>query len=169
MRTSALSLLTLLAILGACTMPAGPEPPSLAPRAAEAIDPRVPVDNPVRSGPVSAQLAGHLAALIDQAEAGDAAFRSAIERAEQLAAIAGASQTESWVAAQQALSAAQSARSPTTRALGDIDSLAAEALATKGGISAADMEAIKAASARVAPIDRAQADRIEAVEARLGS
>lgn len=168
MRPRALPLLCSIAVLGACSTPSGPYP-SLAPRAAEAVDPRVPVDNPVRSGPVDAQLAAHLAALIDQAQAGDTVFREAAATAEQLAASAGAPQSESWVAAQQALSAAQAARGPTTRALGDIDGLGSTALATRGGISAADMAAIQDASARVTEIDRSQVDRIRAIQARLGT
>ena len=51
---------------------------------------------------------------------------------ERLARAAGSPQGESWVAAQQALSAAQAARGPTTRALGDIDGLAAAALEQRG-------------------------------------
>ncbi len=87
-----------------------------------------------RSG--DAGLAAHLAALVDQAQSGDAAFNDAAAIAERLASAAGAPQSESWIAAQQALSAAQSARGPTTRALGDIDGLGSTALATKGGLSA---------------------------------
>lgn len=168
MRIAALSLLVPVAALAGCSTPSGTSP-SLAPRAAEAIDPRVPVDDPVRSGPVSAELAGHLAALIDQAQAGDGAFRDAVARAEQLASNAGARQSESWIAAQQALSSAQAARGPTTRAMGDIDALGSQALATNGGISAADLAAIQKASAQVYAIDQAQVQRIRAVEERLGS
>ena len=153
--------------LAACSAPPGPSP-SLAPRAAEAIDPRIPIVNAVRSGPVDSNLAAHLAALVDQAQAGDAAFRSAAAEAERLAQAAGAPQSEGWIAAQEALSAAQAARGPTTHALGDIDGLAASALQTKGGIAAADLAAIQAAAARVAEIDRAQAARILALKARLG-
>ena len=167
MRISALSLLPAITALAACATPCGTATP-LAPRAAEAVDPRIPVVNPVRSGPVDPQLAAHLAALIEQAVSGDAVFREAAARAEQLAASAGVAQSESWVAAQQALSAALAARGPTTRALGDIDGLGSTALATRGGISAADKAAIEAAAARVAEIDRSQVERIRAIEARLG-
>jgi hypothetical protein len=160
-----------LAVIGtvaACSTP-NTTAPSLAPRAAEAIDPRVPVNNPVRTGPVSGGLAAHLAALLDQVQAGNAAFNQAAAAAERAASAAGAPRSESWIAAQQALSAAQSARAPTTRALGDIDGLAATALATKGGMSAADLDAIREAAARAAEIDRAQAARIKSLEGRLGS
>jgi len=154
--------------LGACSTPQG-QYPSLAPRAAEAIDPRVPIDHPIRSGPVDSQLAAHLAALIDQAQAGDAAFRDAAASAERLAGQAGAPHSEAWIAAQQALSVAQSARAPTTRAMGDIDGLGFSALAAHGGISAANKAAIEVAAAKVSEIDRAEAERLAAIAARLGS
>ena len=147
--------------------PAGPTP-SLAPRAAEAIDPRVPIPNKVEVGPADAALSARLAALVDQAQAGDAAFRTAVDDAERLASAAGNTQSESWIVAQQALSAAQAARGPTTRALGDIDALAATALETKGGIPAGNLAAIQQAAATVSAIDRAQSDRIDAIEQRLG-
>ena len=158
--------LPLLAFLASCSTPGG-QYPSLAQRAGEDVDPRVPVVSPVSSGPVSAGLAAHLDALIDQAESGDAVFREAAANAERLATSAGAPHSEGWVVAQQALSAAQAARGPTTRALGDIDALAATALQTKGGMSVADLEAIEKAGARVSQIDRAQAERLDALEARL--
>ena len=167
MRTRAAYIFATIGSLAACSTPQGPAP-SLAPRTAEAIDPRVPVNNPVRSGSVDPALAAHLAALLDQVRAGDAAFSTAAAEAEKLAASAGAPQSESWISAQQALSAAISARGPTTRALGDIDGLAATALATKGGMSAADLAAIRSAAATASEIDRAQAERIDAIEARLG-
>src|SRR5688500_412328 len=117
------ALLAILAIAG-CSTPPGPVP-SLAPRAAEAIDPRVPVGEgePLRS--VDAALAARLAELVGLARQGDSAFTAAAGEAQRLAAAAGAPQSESWVVAQQAVSAAVAARAPTTRALGDIDALAA--------------------------------------------
>ena len=167
MRTRTTLVLAAIGSLPACSSPPG-HAPSLAPRAAEAIDPRVPVNNPVRSGPADATLAAHLAALLDQVQSGDAAFRDAADAAERLAASAGAPRSESWISAQQALSAAVAARGATTRALGDIDELAATALATKGGMSASDLDAIRSAAARASEVDRAQAERIEAIEAKLG-
>ena len=155
-----------LVLVGACSTPPGSYP-SLAPRAAEAIDPRVPIPNEVVVGPVDPALSSRLAALIDQAQAGDSAFRAAAETAERLSSAAGSSQSESWIAAQQALSAAQKAREPTTRALGDIDEIAATALKTNGGIPAGNLAAIQSAATAVSEIDRRQAERIEAIEARL--
>ena len=91
------------------------------------------------------------------------------DRAEQLAAAAGAPQSESWVAAQQALSAAVAAREPTARALGDIDALGADRLQTAGGLSPADLAAVQSAGAEVGAIDQRQAEAIDALQRRLGS
>jgi hypothetical protein len=150
-----------------CAAPSG-NPPSLAPRAGEAIDPRVPIPNEVIVGPADANLSAHLAALVDQAQAGDSVFQGASAEAERLAQSAGASQSESWVVAQQALSVAQSARAPTTRALGDIDGLAATALERQGGLPPGNLAAIRTAASTVSAIDNRQAARIEAIEDRLG-
>ena len=118
--------------------------------------------------PVAPALAGRLAELIAQAHAGDAAFEPAVDQAERLAATAGPAGSESWVAAQQALSTAQAARGPTGTALGDIDALGANALQAQGGIAPNDLAAIKSAGAEVAAIDQHQADRIKAIQRRLG-
>lgn len=167
MRTRISLVVAFFGLLSACSTPPG-NYPSLAPRPQEAIDPRIPIPNVVRADPADPNLSAHLEALVDQAESGDQAFRTAAENAERLASSAGASQSESWVAAQQALSAAQEARAPTTRALGDIDALGANALQKNGGIPAGNLAAIRAAADKVAEIDRVEAARIDAIERRLG-
>ena len=167
MRIPLLTALLMSGALGACATPGGPYP-SLQPRAAEAIDPRVPVERPMNDRPVSPALASKLADLVGQARAGEAAFDSAADQAERLAAVAGGAQSEGWVAAQEALSAAAAARGPTTTALGDIDALGGNALQTHGGISPNDLAAIEGAGAQVGAIDRRQAQRIKAIQARLG-
>ncbi len=163
MRVSA--LLMTLAIAG-CAAPAL-QPPSLGPRATEAIDPRVPVPEPHLSTAVDAGLAEQLSALVAQAQGGDSQFRAAAPSAQQAAASAGAPQSESWVVAQQALSGLVAARGPVTRALGDIDALGATRIQQLGGIAAADMRAIQAAVARVGEIDRRQAALIDQLQVRL--
>src|SRR4029079_8923653 len=94
-----------LAVLTACSAPGGPYP-SLQPRAAEAIDPRVPVVRPINNRPVTASLAAQLSALVEQARSGSGAFDAAASEAERLAAGAGPPQSEGWIAAQEALTAA---------------------------------------------------------------
>ena len=129
----------------------------------------MPVVSNVAPGPVDRTLAGRLSQLVAQARAGSGGFDSAIDQARRAAAAAGAPQSESWVVAQQALSAAVAARTPVTRALGDIDELAANALATRGGLGPADLAAIESAAAEVGAIDGRQAAAIDALQARLGS
>ena len=158
--------LLLMAALSSCALPAS-RAPSLAPRAAEGIDPRVPVPEPQLSTVVDAGLASQLSALIAQAEAGDAQFRAAAPAARQAAASAGAPGSESWVSAQQALSALVATRAPVTRALADIDALGASRLERLGGIAAADIRAIQSASSRVAEIDRRQASLVDQLQAQL--
>ena len=159
-------LLTMLT-LGGCAAAGGPFP-SLQPRAGEDVDPRVPVIRPMNDRPVTPALASRLAELVSEARSGDAAFAPLAAEAERLAAAAGAPQSESWVAAQQALSAAVEARGPTARAVGDIDALGANLLQTQQGLAPADLAAIQSAGAEAGAIDQRQADRIKAVQARLG-
>ena len=161
-----LALLPIIA-LAACATPGGPYP-SLQPRAAEAIDPRVPVERPINDRPVSAGLSARLGALVSQARSGDSAFAPAAAQAERLTAAAGGRQSDGWIAAQEALSAAIAARQPTTAALGDIDAIAASALQSQGGIAPNDFAAIQSAAAEVAAIDQRQVARIDAMQRRLG-
>lgn len=156
-----------LLTLSACAAPGGPYP-SLRPRAAEAIDPRVPVVRPINDRPVTPGLAARLSALVDQAQSGNAAFDAAASAAERLASGAGAPQSESWIAAQEALTAAIAARRPTATAIGDIDEIGATALQTQAGIAPNDFAAIKSAAATVGAIDRRQAERVDAIQKRLG-
>src|SRR5918998_6452436 len=158
--------LAAMLMLGACTLPGGPVP-SLAPRSAEAIDPRVPVVSTVIARPVDPALAARLAELVGRAQQGDGAFAAAAGEARRLSAAAGGMQSESWIVAQQAVSAAVVAREPTARALGDIDAIAASALATQGGIAPADLAAIEEAAAEVGALDRRQAEAVDALQARL--
>ena len=161
-----LLLLCSLIALAGCAAPGGGAP-SLAPRAAEAIDPRVPIPDPPTQGTPSADLAAELDSLVALAVAGDEAFRAAAANAERIAGAAGPPQSESWILAQQALSAAIAARAPVTRAMGDVDSIAARRIQQLGGIGAADLAAIEAASARVQAIDSAEAATIDRLQARL--
>jgi hypothetical protein len=165
MRSAA--FLTMLVLAG-CSSAGGPYP-SLQPRAAEDIDPRLQPVRPINDRPVAPALTAQLAALVDQARGGDTAFEPAVANAERLAAAAGAPQSESWIAAQEALSAAIAARKPTAIAQADIDALGARALQTQGGIAPNDLKAIQHAADEVAAIARGQTDRIDAIKKRLGS
>ena len=160
-----LAFLLPVAIAG-CSTPGGPYP-SLQPRPAEAIDPRLPVPEAPQQTAATLPLVQQLDSLVAQAVAGDEAFRPLVERAEALAQAAGPKPSESWIVAQQALSAAVAARTPVANAVGDIDALGAERIQRLGGIGAADLEAINAAAARVAEIDKTEADAINRIQARV--
>ena len=153
--------------LAACSAPGGPYP-SLRPRAAETIDPRLPVSRPMNDRPVSAALASRLAALVDQARSGNAAFESAVAEAERLSVSAGPPQSEGWIAAEEALTAAIAARRPTATALAEIDDLAGNALETQRGIAPNDLAAIQRAAAEAGALDERQAARVAAIQKRLG-
>ncbi|MEO6434132.1 MAG: hypothetical protein ABIO29_09195 [Sphingomicrobium sp.] len=154
-------------VIGGCSPVGGPYP-SLQPRAAEAVDPRLLVPEVVNDRPVSVGLAARLSSLVAEARRGDDAFAPAAATAERLAASAGPPQSESWIAAQQALSAAQAARQPTAQAMGDVDALAAGKLADNGGIAPNDLKAINDAAATIGRIDSRQQAVIAATLARLG-
>ena len=162
-----IALLMVLMLTG-CSSAGGPFP-SLQPRAAEQVDPRLPVERPMNDRPVTPALAARLAALVAEARAGDDAFAAAIANAEKAAASAGPAQSEGWIAAQEALSAAISARKPVAEALAAIDALGADKLQVQGGLSPNDLAAIQDAASTVGGIDRAQAARIDAIQQRLGS
>ena len=158
--------LLLVPILAGCTS-AEVNAPSLAPRAAEAIDPRVPVADPVIPTTPTAGLVEQLDKLVAQAVNGDQAFQPLVARADGLANAAGPKESESWIAAQQALSAAVAARMPVAAAVGDIDALGATRIQKLGGIAAGDLTAIDAAAAKVGEIDSREAEAIDAIQAKL--
>ena len=167
MRATTCFILMLSSALSGCSAPGGPYP-SLQPRAAESIDPRIPINRPMNDRTVNPTLAGRLAELVAQARTGNADFETAAANAERLAGSSGAPQTEGWIAAQEALTAAIAARGPTTAALSDIDAIGATALQAQGGIAPHDLAAIRSAGAEVAAMDQREAERIKAIQQRLG-
>jgi hypothetical protein len=161
------SLFIPVLVVTACSSPGGPYP-SLQPRAAESIDPRLQPARPMNERPVSSALAAKLAGLVDEARSGEQAFAPLINDAERLASSAGPPRSESWIAAQEALSAAIAARRSTALAQADIDALGATALQDQGGIAPNDLKAIDGAARQVSTIARQQTDRVAAIQRRLG-
>lgn len=157
-------LLLVIAALAGCSTPG--DEPSLAPRAAERIDPRVPIPDTSGSLPASASLAAQLERLVSQARAAQGAADRAIAAAEASASRAGPRQSESWIAAQQLVSAAIAARYPVTRTLGDIDALTSRSV---NALVPADLANVTAAANEVTAIDRRQAERIAGIQRRLGA
>ena len=163
---SPLPLLAVLIIAG-CSVPgAGPEP-SLAPRAAESIDPRVPIPDDGPAGPVDRTLAARLDALVAVARGGEAAFAAREGEAARLASGAGAVSSESWIIAQQALSRLVEQFGVTTRVAADIDALASGRLKSKHWINPADRNAIASAASAVSAISEPQAASIARIRETL--
>ena len=142
--------------------------PSLARRPAEAIDPRLPIASNPAPGPVDATLAARLSQLIAAGNAGALTFDAEVGQAQALANAAGPAQSESWILAQQALSGLEGARAATTRALSDVDAIAAARVASGVGLTAADLAALEAASGELRGVTDRQATIIDQLSARLG-
>jgi hypothetical protein len=143
--------------VSACTAPANP--PSLLPRAIETRSDRAPSESsPIMSSPISPALASKLAALVTEARLGDADFASA-DRSSATALAAGRNAptgSESWIAAEIAISALQVARQRSAGALADVDTLAVN----QGELASRD-----ATTSGLLEIQSAQAE-IEAIVAR---
>jgi hypothetical protein len=153
--------------MSACAMPGGGPEPSLAPRPAESIDPRVPIPDAPAPGEVDPQLANRLEALVADARGGVSAFESREAEASRLAAGAGPAASESWVAAQRSLSRLVEQWGVTTRAAAEIDALAAARLQSQKWIGPANRQAITSAAERVEAINTPQAAAIARIREQL--
>lgn len=160
------TILAFALTIAGCQAAGGP-PPSLAKRPAETIDPRLPVQWSVIEIADPA-VEARLAELVRQARSGDQIFSRALATAQRLADSAGAPRSESWIAAQQAISAAVAARATTTRALGDIDAIGAELIGRGNATGLGAFGAVRAAQGEVGAIESRQAAAIDALQARIG-
>ncbi|WP_118857629.1 hypothetical protein [Sphingomonas mesophila] len=156
-----LFLLGLIA-LGGCQTPGAPSEPSLAPRAAEAIDPRLPVEAAVDARPADPALAARIAALVGQADQAANAFAAAEPRVRSAAEEAGPRESESWIAATLALGELERIRAPFTAALAELDALRAAAVRNPAA-SAADLAALAEASERLRGLDVVQAGALDSI------
>lgn len=156
-------------LLTACATGRMEGEPSLAPRAAEAIDPRLPVAPNGTPAPADPALAGQLSAIRAAARDGIAAFDNAAPATQRLAAAAGPPQSESWIEAQQAVSALQALRGPLANAVAELDALLSGRIERWGGVSAADLAAIEAARDELGATNDRQAALVASLTGRLGS
>lgn len=143
----ALSPLVSLAVLAGCASTSG-DYPSLAQRPAERVQGAFTPDSagaaPLPPVLPSADLVARLADLQRQARAIHAEFRNAAPGAERLANAAGSRGSDSWAAAEVALSDLDSIRSRVAVALADLDALWVDAT-----LEAGPREAIGAARAEI--------------------
>jgi hypothetical protein len=158
--------LAMLCLASACSMPDGGPEPSLAPRAAEGIDPRIPVTSAEPARPVDPALAAQLQALVTRATAAQDDFNRVEAEASRLATNAGALSSDSWIIAQQGLSRLIEQHGVTTGAAADIDELASAKLRA-GTLSPGDQQAVAGSAAAVAAISEPQATAIERIRERL--
>jgi hypothetical protein len=154
-------------LVAACSAPQAGSGPSLAPRAAEAIDPRLPVPNDVQPSAVDPALASQLAQLVGEARSGVATFDARQSNAERLASAAGPMASESWIAAEQALSLLVEQHGVTARAAASIDELSSNRLQGRRWITPADQQAVAAAAAAVAAIGDSQVTAIDRLKDQL--
>lgn len=138
--------------------------PSLAPRLVE----RLSNDEPLRIAPVIApdpELASRVAELLAQARRGHGEFQAALPAAKAAMSRAGASGTESWIEAQQAISRLEGARAPTVIALAQLDLLSVER--ARQPTNASDMEALLAAVEAAQTLFVSQQAEIDQLRTRL--
>jgi len=156
---------SLLLMTAACAAPRGY--PSLAPRAAEAIDPRVPIAAAPSPGTVDPRIAAALGQAVAAARGGIDEFERLSRAADARSLGAGPARSERWVAAQQALSALVAQHGVITRAAADIDAIAADRIDATRWLVPATRAAIEQAAAEVGAINAAQTATIDRIAARL--
>jgi hypothetical protein len=159
------ALLLLTAALAGCAPVS--DAPSLARRPAETVDPRLPVSDRSAALPADPALAAALRRIANPAFTQAPAVDLAIARAATLANAAGPAGSESWIAAQQALSAAVAAQEPVTRAIGAFDAALAERIGTGSRLVPRDLAAASAIAGELAEIDRRHRAALAAVQRRL--
>jgi len=141
--------------------------PSLLPRAVER---NVSTEEPVRERVAVASepaLRARAAELLALARRGESDFDAAYGRASAAAARAGASGSESWILAQQAISRLEAARDETTRALGELDALVVARAAQP--TNAEDFAVIHAAAGEARRIEQSQQVRLAQLRTRVRS
>jgi hypothetical protein len=141
--------------------------PSLAPREAEGIDPRLPVPDRSAALPADPELSSALGALRERALRAAREAEPAIAAARAASLRAGARESESWIAAQQAISAAVGARAAFTTALGDLDRLIALRIRGRERLVPQDLAAAEAVVEELGVIDRRQSAVLAAASAAL--
>ena len=156
-RSRAALLAALAAALLAGCVTEGPFP-SLAPRP----DERLAIEEPVREAPVVADdpaLRARIAALLGEARQGERGFDADYGAAGRAASRAGATGSDSWIAAQQALSRVEAARGRTSDAATELHQLGVERAGQ--AMSAADRQALDEAVAEADRLVAGQQARVD--------
>jgi len=154
----------ILAILsiGGCT---AVDAPSLAPRAVEKVPIEAPEPYVEETGAADPALAARLAPLVAQAEAGHRDFTAARQDVEKAVAAAGPSGSESWILAQQALSALDGKRVALQDVGTKVDAIRLEPANAAPG----NRQAIEDASARIQALVDDEATTMQRLAGTLGN
>ncbi len=146
------------------------EYPSLKPRAFERAGGPVDPPAPPPAPPVRPELAARVAALVAQAREGQSAFAAELARMRSAIAGAGPADSESWIAAQTALSGLDARRAASTNAAAELDALNLSGVDAAGlRLGDNDFAAIRAAAERVQAMVEAQNDQIAALGGSLAA
>ena len=156
-----LSLLSPL-LLAACTSVA--VGPSLSKRPVESVPLTEPQVQTPLPPPADSEALARISTLLTQVREGQNAFAAILPRARQAAAAAGTEASESWITAQQLLSAAESARAPSTRALGELDMLIAARVYEGSDVGLIELQA---AQVEAAGLVEEQQRAIDALRERI--
>lgn len=162
-----LALIPTLA-LAACSATTANEP-SLSPRPAEAIDPRLPVTAEPSNKTVDPATASLVGDLLASAREGAAAFDAAEPRVRSLAARAGPAQSESWIAAQLGLSELGRFRAPGVAAASDLDELRSQRLRSGQPLLASELALFESAAAELRQLNDRLATSYDSIAANLAS
>ncbi|HEU4969758.1 hypothetical protein [Sphingomonas sp.] len=138
--------------------------PSLAKRPIEDRDLSEPVRQVAPPAPADAALKAQIDALLQRAQAGQTGFAALLPKADSAASAAGAEGSESWVVAQELLSALESERAPSTAALAELDALIAERVRTGSDVGLSELQA---ADAQVQAMVEAQQRDFERLRTRI--
>jgi hypothetical protein len=135
--------------------------PSLARRPIESRDLSEPARQAEAPAAADAELLGQIEGLLNRARTGEREFAALLPRTEAAAAAAGVQGSESWIAAQQLLSALEAARGATTASLGRLDALLAERVLARNDAGLAELQAAQQEVAALAERQQAQLDRLQ--------
>lgn len=139
-------------------------PPSLAKRPVEDRTMAEPVRDVLAPAPADTALKARIDGLVAQGADGQRAFDAQLPQARVAAASAGNEGSEGWIAAQQSLSALEAARTSSTAALSEIDTLIATRLAAG---SDDGLTELRAADDRLIALTVAQQKELDSLRSRL--
>lgn len=142
--------------------------PSLRPRAFEGTSAGVPLPPPPPTAPPSAQTLARVAVLVGRAEAGNEKFSAELVRARPVIARAGAADSETWITAQEQLSALDASRAEALAASAELDALTLSGVDAAGlRFAEADFAAIRAGTEQVSALLDAQGRTLSALAATI--